>query len=108
MLDDTKFLARDIMTRDVAVIYPESTLLAAVKLMASHRISGLPVVDEQGTLVGMMSEGDVLGRTRGSASARYGGLTCWPKAPSSHLTSCERSKNSTARSSHLCRRIQSL
>jgi CBS domain-containing protein len=61
MLDDAKFLASDIMTRDVVVVHPESTLLAAVKLMASRRISGLPVVDEHGTLVGMMSEGDVLG-----------------------------------------------
>jgi len=61
MLDEAKFLASDIMTRDVAVVHPETTLLAAVKLMASRRISGLPVVDEHGTLVGMMSEGDVLG-----------------------------------------------
>ena len=61
MLDDAKFLASDIMTRDVAVVHPETTLLAAVTLMASRRISGLPVVDQHGTLVGMMSEGDVLG-----------------------------------------------
>jgi CBS domain-containing protein len=61
MLDEAKVLASDIMTRDVAVVHPESTLLAAVKLMASRGISGLPVVDEHGALVGMMSEGDVLG-----------------------------------------------
>ena len=61
MLDEAKFLASDITTRDVAMVHPETTLLAAVKLMASRRISGLPVVDEHGTLVGMMSEGDVLG-----------------------------------------------
>jgi len=60
MLDDAKVLASDIMTRDVAVVHPDTTLLAAVKLMASRRISGLPVVDEHGTLIGMMSEGDVL------------------------------------------------
>src|ERR1700746_288987 len=61
MLDEAKFVASDIMTRDVAVVRPETTLLDALKLMASRRVSGLPVVDEQGTLVGMMSEGDVLG-----------------------------------------------
>jgi CBS domain-containing protein len=60
MLDEAKLLASDIMTRDVAVVHPETTLLAAVKLMASRRISGLPVVDEHGTLVGMMSEADLL------------------------------------------------
>jgi len=65
MLDDAKFLARDIMTRDLAVVHPETTLLAAVKLMASRRISGLPVVNEQGALVGMMTERDVLGLHEG-------------------------------------------
>jgi len=65
MLDEAKILASDIMTRDVAVVHPETTLRAAVKLMASRRISGLPVVDEDGTVVGMMSEGDVLGWREG-------------------------------------------
>ena len=61
MLDDAKFVARDIMSRDVATVHPETTLLDALKLMVSRRVSGLPVVDEKGALVGMMSEGDVLG-----------------------------------------------
>lgn len=60
MLDDAKILASDIMTRDVAVVHPETTLLAAVNLMVSRRISGLPVVDQHGTLVGMMSDDDLL------------------------------------------------
>jgi CBS domain-containing protein len=60
MLDEARLLASDIMTRDVAVVHPEATLLDAVKLMASHKISGLPVVDEHGALVGMMSEADLL------------------------------------------------
>ena len=42
MLDEAKILASDIMTRDVAVVHPETTLLAAAKLMASRRLSGLP------------------------------------------------------------------
>lgn len=60
MLDESKILAGDIMTRDVAVIHPETTLLTAVKLMAARGISGLPVVDKHGKLVGMMSEADLL------------------------------------------------
>jgi CBS domain-containing protein len=60
MLDEARILAADIMTRDVAVVHPETTLLSAVKLMASRGVSGLPVVDEHGALVGMMSEGDLL------------------------------------------------
>ena len=60
MLDEAKILASDIMTRDVAVVHPETTLLAAVKLMAARRISGLPVVDERGSVIGMLSEADLL------------------------------------------------
>jgi CBS domain-containing protein len=60
MLDEARILAADVMTRDVAVVHPETTLLSAVKLTASRGVSGLPVVDEHGALVGMMSEGDLL------------------------------------------------
>jgi len=60
MLDEAKFLARDIMTSDVAVVHPESTLLEAVELMAARGISGVPVVDNHGVLVGMLSEADLL------------------------------------------------
>ena len=60
MLDDAKILATDIMTRDVAVIHPETNLVAAVKLMASLRVSSLPVVDGHGLIVGMMGEADLL------------------------------------------------
>src|SRR5215469_14517428 len=60
MLDDAPFLASDIMTRDVSVVHPESTLLETVQLLASRGISGLPVVNDRGVLVGMMSEADLL------------------------------------------------
>src|SRR4051812_27531662 len=60
MLDDAKVLASDIMTRDVAVVHPKTTLLAVVELMASRSVGGLPVVDDQGTIVGMISESDLL------------------------------------------------
>ncbi|MBV9251152.1 MAG: CBS domain-containing protein [Acetobacteraceae bacterium] len=60
MLDEATFTAGDLMTRDVAVVHPDSSLLEAVKLMAQRRISGMPVVDENGGIVGMLSEGDLL------------------------------------------------
>jgi len=60
MLDHAKILASDIMTRDVAVVHPDTTLLTAVKLMAARGISGLPVVDDRGRVVGMVSEADLL------------------------------------------------
>jgi CBS domain-containing protein len=60
MLDEAIFNAGDLMTRDVAVVHPETSLLEAVKVMAQRRISGLPVVDDAGAIVGMLSEGDLV------------------------------------------------
>ena len=60
MLDEAVFTAADLMTRDVAVVHPETSLLEAVKLMAKRRISGVPVVDDAGSIVGVMSEGDLV------------------------------------------------
>ena len=60
MLDEAVVTAGDLMTRDVAVVHPETSLLEAVKLMAQRRISGMPVVDDAGTIVGVISEGDLV------------------------------------------------
>jgi CBS domain-containing protein len=60
MLDEALVTAGDLMTRDVAVAHPETSLLEAVTLMAKRRISGMPVVDDAGRLVGMLSEGDLV------------------------------------------------
>ena len=60
MLDEAIFTAGDLMTRDVAVVHPETSLLDAVKLMAKRKISGVPVVNDDGTIVGMLSEGDLV------------------------------------------------
>ena len=54
--------AEDIMTRQVVTISPETTVEAAARLMLERRISGLPVVDESGALVGLVTEGDLLRR----------------------------------------------
>ncbi len=60
MLEDGAFTAGDLMTRDVVVVHPETSLREAVSLMADRHVSGLPVVDSDGTLVGMLSEGDLV------------------------------------------------
>jgi len=60
MLDEAIFTAGDLMTRDVAVVHPETPLLEAVRLMAHRKISGVPVVDPSGAIVGMLSEGDLV------------------------------------------------
>jgi CBS domain-containing protein len=50
------------MTREVISIDPDSTVLQAARLMLQHHISGLPVIDKEGNLVGVLSEGDFLRR----------------------------------------------
>ncbi len=53
---------RDVMTRNVISIAAGEPVLNAVNTMLQNRISGLPVVDAQGSLVGMVTEGDFLRR----------------------------------------------
>ena len=53
---------RDVMTRNVISINSDETVLKAAELMLQNRISGLPVVDATGSLVGVVTEGDFLRR----------------------------------------------
>jgi len=60
MLDQSAVTAGELMTRDVAVVHAETSLLEAVRIMARHKISGMPVVDRSGHVIGMISEGDLM------------------------------------------------
>jgi CBS-domain-containing membrane protein len=55
--------AHQIMTRSVITVTPDDTILAAAKLMLDRHVSGLPVVDTAGRLVGIVSEGDFIRRS---------------------------------------------
>ena len=52
--------ARDVMVRAVVTTSPETTVEELARLMINLRISGVPVMDKNGTLVGMVTEGDLL------------------------------------------------
>jgi CBS domain-containing protein len=54
---------RDVMTSPVLSVTPDTPVRDALRLMLDKRISGLPVVDEVGMLVGLVSEGDFLRRS---------------------------------------------
>ncbi len=54
--------AREIMTTDVVSVGPETSLRVVAKLLAAHGISAVPVVDTAGAPIGMISEGDLIGR----------------------------------------------
>jgi CBS domain-containing protein len=54
--------ARQLMTRDVITVTPHTTIEQAAKIMLQTHISGLPVMDDAGRLLGIVSEGDFLRR----------------------------------------------
>jgi CBS domain-containing protein len=54
------FQVQDIMTTNVVTVTPKATLRDAASLILRHGISGLPVVDDQDQLVGVLSEWDLL------------------------------------------------
>lgn len=54
--------AHQIMTRSVITVTPETTIAEAAKTMLQRHVSGLPVVDASGKLVGIISEGDFIRR----------------------------------------------
>ena len=55
--------AHQIMTRSVVTVSPETTIVDAANLMLQRHVSGLPVVDPGGKLVGVVSEGDFIRRS---------------------------------------------
>jgi len=55
--------AKDVMTHRVISIESNANILQAARLMLQNRISGLPVVDGSGNLVGVVTEGDFLRRS---------------------------------------------
>lgn len=54
--------AANVMSRTPLAIAPKAPLAQAIRLMGTHRISGLPVVDETDRVVGILTEGDLLRR----------------------------------------------
>lgn len=54
--------AKDIMTRHVVSVTPESTLSDFADVLLKNGISGVPVITAKGNLVGMITEGDCLNR----------------------------------------------
>jgi len=57
--DPEATLVRDVASQDVVTVGPEQALDEALNLMAQHQVRRLPVVDDDGSLVGVVSQGDV-------------------------------------------------
>ena len=59
---DRTMRVKDVMTPKVICVGVDETVVNAARLMLHHQISGLPVVDKEGELVGIVTEGDFLRR----------------------------------------------
>lgn len=61
----------DVMSRDPIVVRPETPLNEAIKILAEKRISGIPVVDDVGKLLGIISETDLMWQETGVTPPAY-------------------------------------
>jgi len=59
--------AKDFMTTDVVTVDPDSDVTSVAQTFLDHRISAAPVVDRDGVVVGIVSEGDLMRRARPAA-----------------------------------------
>jgi CBS domain-containing protein len=63
-------LARDLMTKKVVSVPPDMPVNEIARLLLRNTISAAPVVDANGALLGMVSEGDLIGRNDSDREAR--------------------------------------
>jgi CBS domain-containing protein len=61
----------DVMSRDPILVRTDTPLKEAIQILAERRISGLPVVDENGKLVGVLSETDLMWQETGATPPAY-------------------------------------
>ncbi|MCY7322886.1 MAG: CBS domain-containing protein [Phormidesmis sp. CAN_BIN36] len=61
----------DVMTHDPITVRPETSITEVIQAIADRKISGLPVVDETGKLVGVISETDLMWQETGVTPPAY-------------------------------------
>jgi CBS-domain-containing membrane protein len=78
--------AQEIMSRGVIAVGIDASIVDAIDIMLAQHISGLPVVDPTGKLVGILSQGDFIRRAE-IGTQRRRGRPSWPARTVSHSTS---------------------
>nr|WP_290227525.1 CBS domain-containing protein [Trichocoleus desertorum] len=61
----------DVMSRNPITVKPETPLQEVVQILATRRISGLPVVDQSDKLIGVVSETDLMWQETGATPPAY-------------------------------------
>ncbi len=62
--------ARDVMVAPVVTVKPSASVKEVAELLLENRISGVPVVDDEGKMLGIVSEGDLLHRSEAGTALR--------------------------------------
>jgi CBS domain-containing protein len=75
---------KDVMTKDVLTVREDASLKEAAILLAERGVSGLPVVDPRGHVVGVLSEGDIVFKEAGQR-AKGGFFERWFSLPAPEL-----------------------
>jgi CBS domain-containing protein len=68
--DPESTMVREVASRDVVTVNPEQGLDEALSLMAEHQVRRLPVVEENGNLVGVVAQADIAEHADPSATGR--------------------------------------
>jgi CBS domain-containing protein len=63
--------AHDIMTKEVVTVKPETPIKEAANIMAAQEVSGVPVIDKDSNVVGILSERDFLSRMGGEGTKTF-------------------------------------
>src|SRR3989338_11356656 len=58
----SKVFARDIMTKEVISVHSDTSLLDVAKALAEHNFDGVPVVDSENKLIGIVTEYDLISK----------------------------------------------
>ena len=61
--ETSKVFARDIMTKEVISVHSDTSLLDVAKALAEHNFDGVPVVDSENKLIGIVTEYDLINKT---------------------------------------------
>ena len=69
--------AIDVMTHNVITVDPDTTVQSLATLLSERGISGAPVVDSAGSMIGIVSEGDLLHRTELGTERRHAPRRSW-------------------------------
>lgn len=87
---------RELMTESVLTIGPEAPLKDVAKVLVENRISGLPVCDIEGHVLGVISEGDILYKEHDPTEGHVGGPLGWIVDGSPNLAGAVKAQAMTA------------